>query len=218
MTGERLHRDSAFAYRCHGCGRCCYGKRIQLNPYEVLRLARNRGLSTGAFLKDYVTADGPYLRRRDDGGCVFLDGTACGVHADRPLVCRLYPLGRELSGDGTEYFGHLRPHPQSEGVYGADGRVRDHLAAQGADDFLAANDRYLDLFYRLYEFAGGDDAVLPDAHDSQSPLAPWFDVDARVSAHCAATGKSKPDDPQALAALHIEAIAEACGLATGDRP
>ena len=35
-------RGASFSYTCNRCNRCCRDKRIQVNPYEVLRLSRNR--------------------------------------------------------------------------------------------------------------------------------------------------------------------------------
>ena len=58
---------------------------------------------------------------RDDGACGFLGEAGCTVHPDRPLVCRLYPLGRAVAPDRTETFAALTPDPETAGVYGADG-------------------------------------------------------------------------------------------------
>ena len=29
---DNARRQAPFSYRCNGCSRCCYNKRIQLNP------------------------------------------------------------------------------------------------------------------------------------------------------------------------------------------
>ena len=55
-----VDRHSRFSYRCNGCSRCCY-KHIQLNPYEIARLARNRGVDSGAFLAAYAELGGSAL-------------------------------------------------------------------------------------------------------------------------------------------------------------
>jgi hypothetical protein len=94
-TEIRYQRDSAFSYTCHACSRCCHDKIIHLNPYEVARLAENRGVSTTEFLARYTENNGTALRRVEDGACVFLTPQGCGVHPDQPLVCRLYPLERQ---------------------------------------------------------------------------------------------------------------------------
>ena len=120
-------RASPFAYVCRACNRCCYLKAIQVGPYEVLRLARNRSISTTEFLSTYTEAGGTFLRVRPDGACVFLTEKGCGVHPDRPLVCRLYPLGRLVDAEGRERFADLPPHPETAGLYGGVGTVEDLL-------------------------------------------------------------------------------------------
>lgn len=40
----------------------------------------------------------PQLRKREDGACVFLDARGmCGVHAHKPLMCRLFPFYYETA-------------------------------------------------------------------------------------------------------------------------
>jgi hypothetical protein len=65
----RYTGDSAFAYTCHACRRCCHDKIIHLNPYEVARLAQNRGIGTTEFLTHY-TAAATALKRVEGGACV----------------------------------------------------------------------------------------------------------------------------------------------------
>jgi len=80
-----MTRDSLFSYQCQACcGRCCYNKRITVNPYEVLRLATNKGVSTDEFIRFYLEKEGPYLNVTAEGNCVFHSGKECGVHADSP--------------------------------------------------------------------------------------------------------------------------------------
>lgn len=145
---DRLDRSSPYAYTCGGCGRCCQHKLIQVNPYEVALLAARLGLSTTQCIERHL--DGVYLRRQPDGRCTFFNAQGCGVHAARPLVCRLYPLGRTVDAAGTESFRHLLPHPQTEGQYGEHTTVQDWITAQGAQALIDAVDAYLDLFYRLF--------------------------------------------------------------------
>ena len=38
---DAMEPDTRFSYRCTRCNSCCVDKRIQVNPYEIARLARN---------------------------------------------------------------------------------------------------------------------------------------------------------------------------------
>src|SRR5260370_38947957 len=89
-----LNRISQFAYTCNRCMSCCHGPHIALDPYEIARLARNRQLNTTEFIARYLTEGGIVLRNREDTSCVMLGAEGCTVYADRPQICRTYPLKR----------------------------------------------------------------------------------------------------------------------------
>ena len=205
-----LEWSSPFAYTCNACSRCCYGKAILVGPYEILRLARNRGLTTTAFLAAHVEGGGVLLRVRPDGGCVFLTERGCGVHADRPLACRLYPLGRHIDAEGRERFGHLPPHPETAGVYGRDGTVGGYLSAQGVEPYFAAAARYADLYQRmlalLASLADGDAEAGAATGPTEGPATPWLDVDATVEAYCLERGLPLPATVEETVAVHIRAV------------
>src|SRR5215468_5694658 len=88
-------RHEAFGYVCRRCHN--HHKHIQLNPYEVARLARNRNLTTSEFATACTeNGEGVILGQTETGACISLGAAGCTVYADRPLVCRLYPLGRHV--------------------------------------------------------------------------------------------------------------------------
>ena len=212
---QQMTRDAPFSYECHACRRCCHNKLIQLNPYEIARLSRNRGISTGEFIEQYLAPDGPYLRFRENTGCVFLTERGCGVHPDRPLVCRLYPLGRHLSADGVEHFTRLTPHPESEGSFGDTGTIADFLATQDITEFVAAADRYLELFYRMYdamwqqeELHDLDTGSLAEssAQIPEAILQEWLDQDAAIARYCSEQGLIEPAALPERLRLHIKVI------------
>lgn len=206
-------RESSFGYACGACGRCCYGKTIPLNPYEVARLAAHRELSTTEVLARFTNDCGASLKSREDGACVFLGDQGCTVHASRPLACRLYPLGR-LVAKGAETFAEVEPHPETAGVYGGPGKIADYLAAQGAVPFMAASDRYLALFRRMVSTLVNREDVAEACEDATrivrtSPAeadASMLDVDAVVGRWCEERGLAVPEDVEARVALHIEAV------------
>ena len=221
-------RESPFSYACHACRRCCYDKIIHVNPYEVGRLALNRRMSTTEFLSRYTTSNGTTLKQTGRGACVFLTPQGCGVHPDRPLVCRLYPLGRKVSADGVERFHEVTPHPQTEGEYGADGTVQDFLSKQGAQPFIHAVERYVDLISRAAPRMRAvinnsnlhDDVkqLLEDIPQEGSGQVPsWLDMDQEVARYCDARHLSVPGDVEAKMEVHLQAIEDWIGNSQSHR-
>lgn len=137
-----MNRSSAFSYQCNACGRCCHDQVITLSPYDVIRIARAWGISTGETVQRYTLRRGSILRFTVEGGCAALEGARCAIHCGRPLACRLYPLGLERGDNGGDNFIRLEPAPGSLGAYGASGALQLFLDAQGADEYLAMNARY----------------------------------------------------------------------------
>ncbi len=218
MITEIMNRNSPFSYRCNGCGRCCVNKRIQTNPYEVLRLARNLGMKTGEFVQQYLDKEGPYLRVTAEYTCIFLDNKSCGVHQDRPIACRTYPLGRWVSSNYEETYRELKSHPGCEGVYGLDGTVGQFLAEQGVLPYLEVADRYQALFYRMFDALQQvlpTDSDLPDnaqnamfrSDQADMPaFMEWLDIDGAVKIYCAEHNLVPPDDIVRIVDLHVQAI------------
>ncbi|HVA12233.1 MAG TPA: YkgJ family cysteine cluster protein [Stellaceae bacterium] len=195
-------RAEHFGFLCRRCTRCCHNKRIQVNPYEIARLARRFGQSTSAFgAASTEGGAGNYLNRTDSGACVFLGPEGCTVHEDRPLVCRLYPLGRHVSADGTERFSHMTPHPQTESEINDRGTIGEFLATQGAAPFMRAADEYANwVRHAIAALGGGIDRPAPGDHAEGFDLV---DMDAAIAAHCAAAGIDEPADIEARKALHL---------------
>lgn len=214
---QPARRQDAFAYQCNACGRCCRGKRIQVSPFEMAALAGFLGISTEEALRRFCDDDIPiYLRWAADKSCIFFDSErGCTVHAARPLVCRLYPLGRTLNRDGLETFTSATPHPQTEGVYSRNGTVADWIRSQRADAYIAEVDNY----YRLYlELVARLEALEGEASTTVSKTISWdlekhwLDVDGAIAEHCAANRLQEPSDLHERAALHRRIICQHFGL------
>ena len=123
---------------CAGCHACCekMGTSIVLDPCDIWRLTTVTGKNFEQLLVDAIelqVVDGVILPNlRMDGEkeqCVFLNEQGrCRIHAMRPGLCRVFPLGRQnplLSADGC--LSEARAQ-QSEGWkmarYSADGTIR----------------------------------------------------------------------------------------------
>ena len=158
-----MNRTSSFSYVCNACGLCCRDKVIALSPFDLLRIAREAGVSTSEAIGRFTIRRGSILKFRGDGACVALDGARCEVHRGRPLACRLYPLGIERDR-GDDKFVTLEAAVGSLGVYGERGTVDDFLAAQDVGPSLEANARYASLLpiYRVRIAATIDfDRIIP---------------------------------------------------------
>jgi Fe-S-cluster containining protein len=97
--------DDKFKFSCHrglACyNTCCRDINIFLTPYDVLRMRRDTGLSSGEFLERYtiplLAEDGlplVVLRMREDEKktCPFVSPDGCSIYPDRPWSCRMYPV------------------------------------------------------------------------------------------------------------------------------
>ena len=99
---------------CKGCSDCCrgMGSSIVLDPYDVYRLTTGLGKSFDELLLDKLelnVVDGLILPNmmmdEKTNCCVFLNEEGrCSIHAFRPGICRLFPLGRIYDEKGISYF------------------------------------------------------------------------------------------------------------------
>lgn len=197
-----LTRDSPFSYQCRACSRCCHGYRIRVNPFEAVTLARFIGVSTTQFIARFLAPDSKLLHKPGEDSCVFLGERGCTVHPARPLACRLYPLGRFATTGGEERFYPLAPHPQTDGIYGSAGTVGEYVTGQGADAFIAAADRYLELYCRCVAALGGD----PEAGTDDLPVdSDLLDADRVIERYSPGRGREGLAPVDAMN-LHIEAL------------
>jgi hypothetical protein len=204
MPSGALQEGSPFSYACQRCGRCCVGKRIQVNPYEIARLARRLGI-TAAEVRARYTQDGAgvVLDQDERDACVFLGPEGCTVHPDRPLVCRLYPLGRHIEESGRVSFSHVDLEPPPGGLFGTAGKVSEFLEGQGAAPFIAAADAYFAWYCAATHALA---ATAGNAVDADGDGADLLDLDAAVERHCAEKGEEPPHDLEQRLRLHLELL------------
>ena len=99
---------------CAGCFECCrdMGQSVLLDPYDVYRLTNGLQKSFEELMEEHIELHSeaglilPNLRmRQTDLACSFLDGNGrCSIHALRPGICRLFPLGRNYTPEHMSYF------------------------------------------------------------------------------------------------------------------
>lgn len=107
---------------CAGCSSCCQGMEdtIVLDPYDAYRLGQGLGKNFEEMLDEAFTlgmVDGLALPRLkltgENGRCVFLNEEGrCSIHAYRPGICRLFPLGRIYEDGSCWYFLQVHECPK----------------------------------------------------------------------------------------------------------
>ncbi len=117
LTDGKLYRSSDMARLgcndCEGCSACCrgMGNSVVLDPYDVWRLEQGLGIPFAQMIGTQVmlsVVDGlilPSLNMENEtGACPFLNEEGrCSIHAFRPGICRLFPLGRYYHDGGFSY-------------------------------------------------------------------------------------------------------------------
>jgi Fe-S-cluster containining protein len=179
-NSPRLGLQDTFAFKCYpgvSCfNQCCTDVNIVLSPYDVLRMKKRLGITSGEFLKKYtllpVHKDMKIpivlLRMKDDESksCSFLSDQGCSVYADRPWPCRMYPLGLAAQKDTPDgwrgdrfYFllkedvckGHHEPQEQT---------VRQWLDDQGLDEYDQWGEAFKEL--TLHEYFDNGSVLSPE--------------------------------------------------------
>jgi Fe-S-cluster containining protein len=171
----RLGPDDQFRFACHpgvSCfNRCCRDVNIFLSPYDVLRLKRRLGITSGEFLDRYtlipvqkeMRTPVVMLRMTDDEGktCPLLGEAGCSVYNDRPWPCRMYPLGLAAQKDTPdgwrgERFHFLLEEPECQGFQEPrQWTVREWLEDQGVDPYNEWGDAFKELtLHKFFEDGG----------------------------------------------------------------
>jgi hypothetical protein len=171
----RMGPDDRFSFDCHpgvSCFSCCCSDvNIFLSPYDVLRLKRRLGLTSGEFLDRHtllpvqkeMKTPAVLLRMKDDEArtCPFLGAEGCTVYGDRPWPCRMYPLGLAAQKDTTdgwrgEHFYFLLEEEVCKGFEEDRERtVREWLDEQGMDAYDDWGEGYKELTLHGFFETGG---------------------------------------------------------------
>jgi len=162
---HRLGLTDTFCFSCHNglsCfNRCCRNKHLPLTPYDILRMRKALGLHSDHFLEKYALyrldplSGFPILSLKMeevDGHCPFVSPDGCAIYPDRPMACRLYPLGRSSrvgqNGGPLEAFFYLLDTPHCEGI--KESQIQSIVSwqeAQGLLPYIDMNDRMLGLLF-----------------------------------------------------------------------
>ena len=78
---------------CTACANCCRVTEVGITEKDIEKLAKFVGTSEREFVEQFTALDGAGARilRRNEGGCVFLEGNLCSVYEARPVNCANFP-------------------------------------------------------------------------------------------------------------------------------
>lgn len=166
MNGKliAISPEESFRFECSpgvACfNACCRDLNQFLYPYDILRLRKRLGLSSGEFLNRYTSQHlGPgsglpivSLTSADARRltCPFVTAEGCSVYPDRPSSCRIYPLVRAISrnratNEITERFMLLKePHCLGFGEPKAQ-TVRQWIKNQRVETDNPINDKLMEI-------------------------------------------------------------------------
>jgi len=102
----KIGLDDPFYFKCRSCGKCCKNREdILLSPHDLFQIAKHFGKTVQTIAEEYChcyigqNSRFPIIRLRPRGvnnACPFLVDKKCQIHACKPAVCALFPLGRFL--------------------------------------------------------------------------------------------------------------------------
>lgn len=114
---DKLGINDSFSFNCYNeleCfNKCCRDINLFLTPYDILRIKRRLGITSGEFLKTYTLPLFPEeighpvilmkMMPDETKNCPFVSSEGCLIYDDRPWSCRSFPL-EPVSGHPPEKF------------------------------------------------------------------------------------------------------------------
>lgn len=172
----RLDLSDTFKFGCHpgvSCfNKCCGDVNIFLLPYDVLRMKKRLGMTSGEFLDKHalmpvqkgMKTPVVVLRMNDDEAksCPFLTEKGCGIYSDRPWPCRMYPVGMAASKDTPDGWRGERFYflMQEEGCQGfgesKEWTVAEWLDNQGVEEYDVWGEQFKELTLHKFFEDGGE--------------------------------------------------------------
>jgi Fe-S-cluster containining protein len=145
-------------------GTCCFGNKVNLNPWEIYYLAKGLQIPVSNFISKYCDDFG--LRLKFNGiknkkgylSCnLYQENKGCSVHEYRPLACRLFPLGRKIQSEQSEYFYEKPKFPCfircPKVIELPTLSVQDYLSQQKTFEFENVQDAYLEILQNIADIS-----------------------------------------------------------------
>jgi hypothetical protein len=98
---RQIAQDVEAAIDCQQCANCCKEATTRLVDRDIEKLAKYLRVRPAQFLNDYTveSEEEGIILKRNEKGCVFLDGNSCSIYEARPSTCENFP--HLLRGEGS---------------------------------------------------------------------------------------------------------------------
>lgn len=90
---RRIGEEIEAEIDCTACANCCRVTEVGITEKDVEKLAKFVGASEREFVEQFTSRDesGALILKKNEGGCVFLEGNLCSVYEARPHNCVNFP-------------------------------------------------------------------------------------------------------------------------------
>lgn len=90
---RRFGEDIEAEIDCTACANCCRVTEVEITRRDIEKLAKFVGMTIEEFICDSTqqAESGEMILKRNEGGCVFLEGNLCSVYDARPQNCVYFP-------------------------------------------------------------------------------------------------------------------------------
>ncbi len=151
--GKLLAEGEQFFFRCYpgiSCfNRCCRNLNLFLYPYDIIRLRKSLGITSGEFIETYTDLvyreDSHFpsvllrMASNEERTCPFLTDAGCRVYPDRPQTCRAFPVEHGIYYDAesgkSRLLHYFRPPDFCQGRFEDTAWTKDSWAADQKAEF-----------------------------------------------------------------------------------
>jgi len=157
----RLTENDTFQFACGKNSpcftQCCADVNIALTPYDVIRMRKYLGITSGEFLNRYTIV--PFskeqkfpfvlLKMRDNErkSCHFVGEEGCKIYADRPWACRMYPIGvaSPAAEEEEKFYFIINEDPCEGHGQGTKWSIASWMKDQGVDEYDASGEEFKEI-------------------------------------------------------------------------
>ncbi len=161
---KKLGPEDKFCFECKPgieCfNKCCNDVNIFLTPYDIIRMRKALGISSGEFLEKYTLIPiatnlrHPIVMLKMDEetlNCPFVTENGCSIYADRPWSCRIFPLGiaspneAEKLNNGKEFYFIINEEICKGFEQNREWTPTTWLADQGVEDYAELGNLFKEI-------------------------------------------------------------------------